>query len=191
MPVALARLRRDDHPHADRYTEEITLPQNSDPMFIAAGPDGAMWFTLEGSSQIGRADIATRAVTYYEIPAPSALPWDITAGPDGAMWFTELGGRHIGRIAMDGTITEYPVPGTYGGVTGITPGFDGTLWVIQADLQEVDQMSTRGRLLRAVATDEQPNHITAGPDGTCGSRRSPPRRTPSSASLRGPRAALR
>src|SRR5439155_22711834 len=101
------------------YTEEIPLPQNSAPMFIAAGPDGAMWFTLECTDPIGRVDIATRVVTYYDIPTPNALPWDITAGPDGAMWFTELAGRHVGRIAMDGSITEFPVPGTYCGRTGI------------------------------------------------------------------------
>jgi len=147
------------------YTEEIPLQQNSAPMFIAAGPDGAMWFTLEGTDQIGRVDIATRVVTYYDIPTPNALPWDITAGPDGAMWFTELAGRHVGRIAMDGSITEFPVPGTYGGITGITPAFDGTLWVVQADEQEIDQMSTSGQILQQLPTAPQPNHITAGPDG--------------------------
>jgi virginiamycin B lyase len=148
------------------YTEEIPLPVNTDPMFIAAGPDGAMWFTAEGSSQIGRVDISTRAVSYYDIPTANALPWDITAGPDGAMWFTELGGHQVGRITMDGSITEYPVPGTFGGVTGITPAFDGTMWVVQSDLQEIDRMSVDGQVLgRSYPTPVQPNHITVGPDG--------------------------
>src|SRR5271156_3488628 len=35
----------------------------------------------------------------------------IARGPDGAMWFTQFSSQQIGRVAVDGTITEYPTSG--------------------------------------------------------------------------------
>src|SRR5262245_25955185 len=55
----------------------------SSPAGIAAGPDGAMWFTNEGNNSIGR--ITTGGtVTNYSDPSVS-VPHAIAAGPDGAM----------------------------------------------------------------------------------------------------------
>jgi virginiamycin B lyase len=40
---------------------------------------------------------------------PAAYPMGVVAGPDGALWFTENDG--IGRIALDGRISLFHVPG--------------------------------------------------------------------------------
>ena len=53
---------------------------------IAAGPDGALWFTNSGSNSIGRITTAG-TVTNYTGPGISG-PGGIAAGPDGALWFT-------------------------------------------------------------------------------------------------------
>ena len=70
------------------------------PIEIAAGPDGALWFTNYGNGSIGRITTAG-AVTNFTDPSIS-LPYGIAAGPDGALWFTDFfNGGHsnsIGRI---------------------------------------------------------------------------------------------
>lgn len=78
---------------------------------IAAGLNGAMWFSGDGN--IGRITTAG-VVTAYPIPTPNVDSISITAGPDGAVWFTETylyaGGNFakIGQITTGGVITEYP-----------------------------------------------------------------------------------
>ena len=75
----------------------------NDPIAIAAGPDGALWFTNHGNNSIGRITTAG-AVTTYTDPSIS-LPWGIAAGPDGALWFTEFFGFSGGHMNSIGRIT--------------------------------------------------------------------------------------
>jgi hypothetical protein len=49
----------------------------------------------------------------------------MTPGPDGNIWFTDFVGQRIGRITPAGAFTEFPVPGSPG---GITAGPDGNIW---------------------------------------------------------------
>jgi virginiamycin B lyase len=64
--------------------EEHTLPDEaSRPYGIAAGPDGALWFTEYQGNKIGR--ISTDgSIEEYPLPTLEAGPFGITAGPDGA-----------------------------------------------------------------------------------------------------------
>src|SRR5262249_10137580 len=64
------------------------LTPNSVPSGIAAGPDGALWFTEESGAKIGRIPSAG-AITEYPIPRPDSDPGAIAVGADGALWFTE------------------------------------------------------------------------------------------------------
>lgn len=103
---------------------EYPLPKGSfEPLMIAQGPDGALWFT-ENSAQIGRISTAG-AITEFQVSSLS--PWGITAGPDGALWFTYLSGM-IGRLTTGGQLTNYRMPGSAQILTGITAGPDGALW---------------------------------------------------------------
>src|SRR5207253_8148887 len=77
------------------------------PVGIAAGPDGALWFTNASSSlgdSIGR--ITTGGmVTKYTAPSISH-PLSITSGSDGALWFINAGNNSIGRISTaDSVVT--------------------------------------------------------------------------------------
>jgi streptogramin lyase len=64
---------------------------------IAAGPDGALWFTEQNGDRIGRITTAGR-LTETAVPTPGSFASGIAAGPDGGMWFTEQGTDKIGRV---------------------------------------------------------------------------------------------
>lgn len=74
---------------------------------IAPGPDGNMWVTLDGATDVAR---ITRAgvVTEFDDPAVS-LPVGITAGPDGNLWVTYNGGVARFDPANPTTMTRTPI----------------------------------------------------------------------------------
>jgi hypothetical protein len=92
---------------------------------IAAGPDGALWFTETFASRIGRIT-TSGVVSEFPLPTSGSGPADIAAGPDGALWFTEEGVHKIGRITTSGAITEYPISAlsAVGVPSGIAAGSD-------------------------------------------------------------------
>jgi len=114
---------------AQSFTEYPVPTANSLVYGIAAGPDGALWFTEVNANKIGRITTGG-AVTEFTVPPPklgSASPGAITRGPDGAMWFGEV--TNVGRIDMAGTVTDFQAdPGSTG---WIQTGPDGALWYIE------------------------------------------------------------
>jgi hypothetical protein len=69
------------------------------PLGLAAGADGAIWFTGYNSTEIGR--LTTDGVlTKLSIPTYAAVPYRMVAGPDGNLWFTEQQGNQIGQIKL-------------------------------------------------------------------------------------------
>jgi virginiamycin B lyase len=132
---------------ASAQVTEFTVPTAaSGPNRIAAGPDGALWFTETTANKIGR--ISTSGdITEFTVPTPGSRPWGITAGrcsdastDISCLWFTEEAGNKIGRLRITsaGTVTElreFPIPvapGSGGTCTNrpkaITSGSDGALW---------------------------------------------------------------
>jgi streptogramin lyase len=120
---------------------EYPIPSlNASPYSIAAGSDGALWFTELSGNRIGR--IATSGVvTEYPTVTPSAQPVYITAGPGGDLWFTEGLANNIASINTSGVITEYPVPTAASGLNGITVGPDGALWFIETVSNKIGRAS--------------------------------------------------
>src|SRR5574337_1249198 len=94
---------------AATITEFPVTTVSSQPLGIAAGPDGALWFTEFAGNKIGRIT-TTGTITEFSLPTSGSEPVGITAGPDGALWFTEFAGDQIGRITTAGTITEFSLP---------------------------------------------------------------------------------
>jgi virginiamycin B lyase len=114
--------------------QHIALPSiGAVPIYLSAGPDGAMWCTELGASNIAR--IAPNGtVTELSIPTPNSRPIAVIPGPDGAsMWFSEEAGGKVGRIGMDGRIDEFPIPLTHRDAILAGLAFDrsGNLWVQQ------------------------------------------------------------
>jgi uncharacterized protein (TIGR03437 family) len=136
---------------------------------IAAGPDGAMWFS--GRGNIGRITTAG-VVTSYPLPTSGVGAAGITAGPDGAMWFTEYSNNtlaKIGRIATSGAFTEYALPNPASEPTAITTGSDGALWFIEAATTNIGRINTSGIITEIPLPASVLNYglygIAAGPDG--------------------------
>jgi virginiamycin B lyase len=83
------------------------------PMGLTIGPDGNVWFTEYGSSEIGEMS-ETGQLTEFKLPRAKSYPATFVSGPDGNLWFTEEGRDTIGRITLEGKITEFPIPGGIG-----------------------------------------------------------------------------
>ncbi len=132
---------------------EFPLPRDGrNPTGIAAGPDGALWFTETDGNRIGRITTAG-AITEYPLPRAGSFPWDVTVGPDGALWFTEFGlarrgGNKIGRITTAGAFRECPIPTANSSPYGIAPGPDGALWFTEYEGNLIGRLSARGCLVR-------------------------------------------
>jgi virginiamycin B lyase len=67
--------------------------------------------TATGTVTISPCKSGTAEIEEYPL-APGSYPNFIVTGPDGNMWFTEAGTNMIGKIALDGTMNEYPVAST-------------------------------------------------------------------------------
>ena len=140
---------------------------NSNPFFITAGPDGALWFTESGGSKIGR--ITTAGVlTEFPLKEASSYPEGITAGPDGALWFTENLTNKIGRITTSGVITEFPIPAGLAGDIITGPG--GALWFTDFQTGRIGRITTAGDVTEYSVPTSQPYTITVGPDNNFGLR---------------------
>src|SRR6266571_1442919 len=111
---------------AASITESPVPTARSSPSGITAGPDGNLWFTENGSNQIGRLS-PSGTITEFPVPTASSSPAGIAAGPDGNLWFTENGSDQIGRISPSGTITEFRVPTAGSQASGIAAGPSGNL----------------------------------------------------------------
>jgi virginiamycin B lyase len=174
---------------AQRVTE-FPIPTASDALGIAAGPDGALWFTEDNcvfgldavdcrSSEIGR--ITTEGtITEFPLVAADSRPSEIVAGPDGAMWFitlglrgaccTHVGGNTIGRITTEGAIKELPNPTANNILAGIAAGPDGALWFTEPPyslptVAKIGRITPGGTITEfPLPPRSYPTAITAGPD---------------------------
>ena len=91
---------------------------------IAAGPDGALWFTNDGNDRSGGSRPAARSPP---TATRASAPRGIVAGPDGALWFTNKRQQldradHHQRDGHQLHRHRHQQPG------GITAGPDGALW---------------------------------------------------------------
>jgi len=147
-------------------SEFAILTANSVPLWITAGPDGALWFTEVGGDGIGRITTAG-AVTEFPIRTTASGLWAITAGPDGALWFTERGANRIGRISTSGTITEFAIPTPNSEPTGIVAGPDGALWFTEVFLGNIGRITTDGDVTEfpIPTSSSGPVGIVVGSDG--------------------------
>ena len=131
------------------------------PAGIAAGADGAIWFTEEAGNRIGRMTTAGQITHEIGVPTGGSLPAEITAGPDGLMWFTEFNGNKIGRVNANFTITEFPLSGNPDGIVAHA----GSLWVTRFGSDQVSQIGVNGAVQNTFSVGNEPGDITVGPDG--------------------------
>ena len=126
---------------APTITEYPIPPTPGSPAGIAAGSDGALWFTEYEGDKIGRITTGG-AISEYPIPTAPSAPYGIAAGPDGALWFTEQVAGRIGRITTSGAISEYPIPTAASMPVGIAAGPDGALWFTETLGNKIGRITT-------------------------------------------------
>jgi streptogramin lyase len=146
---------------------------NTGPRYLAAGPDGNLWFSEWDKHAIGR---ITPAGVITEFPLRPVSdgplsPLNITAGPDGNLWFATgiwysykwQSTPRIGRITTAGVAATFPVPAQ---PQTIAAGSDGALWFGEEGSSKVARITTQG------VVTEFPTHMdgtvgsmAAGPDG--------------------------
>ncbi len=149
---------------------EFAVPgATSAPTAIAAGPDDSLWFTENGSDEIGRL-APNGVIVEFAVPGAGSRPYGIAAGPDGALWFTERGAGQIGRITTAGVVTnEFTVPALEAAPNDLGPiatGPDGALWFVNFGADQIGRITTGGTTSWFPASPGSGlEDVTAGPDG--------------------------
>jgi streptogramin lyase len=150
---------------APRAVEEFSVPTAaSQPSAIAAGPDGAAWFTEKAANKIGRITTAG-AITEFTIPAAGSEPTAIAAGPDGNIWFTESAGNAVARITPAGVITQFTVPTASSNPSGISGGADGNVWFTEKAASKIARITPSGTITEfsTLFASDGPTGISPGP----------------------------
>ncbi len=139
--------------------------------FLAAGPDGNIWYTDATNDNIGRMTPAGTS-TLFTSPQVSE-PLRITAGPDGNLWFTEFIGNRITKITPTGTITRYTIMTTSAFPVAI--GSDNSTGLAFLEIGKVGRITTAGMVTGEyplpsagggnTVINSQGGNIVLGPDG--------------------------
>ena len=117
----------------DGAISEYPIGDPSVPCAIAAGPDGALWFSAtSGGIVIGRITIGG-TVTSYKISATAGLLNGISVGSDGALRATAPNDNKIFRMTTNGAVSEFPLPAADSQPNAITVGPDGGVWFTEAE----------------------------------------------------------
>ena len=110
--------------------QEYPVPPGSRPHDVAPAPDGAVWYTAQGSGELGRLDPATGETRHIALGQGSA-PHGVIVGPDGAPWITDSGLNAIVRVdPVTEAVQSFPLPAGSGYANLNTATFDqtGVLW---------------------------------------------------------------
>ncbi len=106
------------------------VPAGSRPHDVAPAADGGVWYTAQGSGELGWLDPATGTTRHIPLGAGSR-PHGVIVGPDGAPWITDSGLNAIVRVDP-GTdrVHVFPLPPETGDANLNTAVFDraGALW---------------------------------------------------------------
>ena len=153
------------------------LNASSEPIGIASGPDGNLWFTDPASTTaIGRITPSGQTTEFSTGLNAGSLPVEIAPGPDGNLWFTDRGStKAIGRITPSGQITEFSTGLNAGSLPdGIAPGPDGNLWFTdRGSTKAIGRITPSGHDHRVLNRPERGQlsgrDRARGPTETCGS----------------------
>ena len=110
--------------------QEYPVPAGSRPHDVAPAPDGAVWYTAQGSGALGRLDPATGSTTHVPLGTGSA-PHGVIVGPDGAPWVTDSGLNAVVRVdPATREVRRFPLPAGTRNANLNTATFDGrgVLW---------------------------------------------------------------
>jgi virginiamycin B lyase len=162
-------------PLADPDNPDITVSAYG----IAAGGDGAIWFTTpdvanafpggSATTSIGRFDPATGETDLFPLDGPSDALGYMTTDRAGRLWFTNLTGNSIGRVdPASGQIVEFQVPTANSKPMGIAFADDGSLWFTENAADNIGRYDPASGQFTEYPLEQVgslPFDIAAGEDG--------------------------
>jgi virginiamycin B lyase len=110
--------------------EEFTVPSGSHPHDVAPATDGTIWYTAQGSSELGHLDPSTGVTRHIQLGNGSA-PHGVIVGPDDAPWITDGGLNAIVRVdptTNETRIFSLPEDIAYANLNTATFDQSGILW---------------------------------------------------------------
>ncbi len=97
-------------PTTGTRVQEYAVASGSRPHDVAPAPDGTVWYTAQGTGELGRVDPRTGRATTVPLGTGSA-PHGVIVGPDGAPWVTDSGLNAIVRVdPASGEVRRFPLP---------------------------------------------------------------------------------
>ena len=147
------------------------VPRGSRPHDVAPAADGGVWYTAQGSGELGWLDPETGDTRHTNLGSGSR-PHGVIVDSAGFAWVTDGGRNSIQKIDPSGTeVTEYPLPTDRPDANLNTAVFDpaGRLWFtgqngIVGTLDSLDSTNARMRVFDA-PRGRGPYGITTTPDG--------------------------
>jgi virginiamycin B lyase len=148
---------------------EFPVPSGTHPHDVAPARDGGVWFTAQGSGELGWLDPATGKTRLTPLGQGSA-PHGVIVGPDGAPWITDSGLNAIVRVDPRSLeVRRFALPASTGYANLNTATFDrrGILWFTgQSGVYgRLDAKTGKIRVFRA-PRGTGPYGITTTPSGT-------------------------
>ena len=148
--------------------QEFEVPAGSRPHDVAVAADGTVWYSAQGSGELGRLDPTTGDIEEVAL-GEGSRPHGVIVGPDGAPWITDGGLNAIVRVdPVSLEVEVFPLPADRPDVNLNTAVFDasGTQWFTgQAGVYGRLRPSSDEVEIFDAPRGEGPYGITATPDG--------------------------
>jgi virginiamycin B lyase len=116
--------------HGQTRVQEYVVPSGTRPHDVAPAPDGGVWYTGQGSGDLGHLTPGTGRTKHIKL-GDGAAPHGVIVGPDGAPWITDGGLNAIVRVdPRTDEVRRFPLPAERGRANLNTATFDrrGVLW---------------------------------------------------------------
>ncbi|HWC30286.1 MAG TPA: lyase [Dehalococcoidia bacterium] len=149
--------------------QAFKVPAGSRPHDVAPAADGGVWYTAQGSGELGWLDPKTGQVKEVALGSGSA-PHGVIVGPDGAPWITDGGLNAIVRVdPATHQVTVHRLPADRPGANLNTAAFDkqGRLWFTgQSGIYGRLDPATGEMQVWSAPNGRGPYGITVTPDGS-------------------------
>jgi virginiamycin B lyase len=149
----------------DKFVEYSMNEPQAAPIAIAAGADGAIWFTIDHSDAIGR--LRNGRIERLSTSSQNIEPLGLAVAADGSAWYTDLAARAIARVSTAGEIARFVLDTPIARLGRLAIAPDGAVWF--ADLTGYgitrlkDGVFTRHQIESARGG---PYGVAVAPDGT-------------------------
>ena len=130
---------------------EYPVPSGTHPHDVAPARDGGVWYTAQGSGELGWLNPKTGKSRLTPLGSGSA-PHGVIVGPDGAPWITDGGLNAIVRVDPDEACPPVPLPEATGYANLNTATFDRRASSgsrAERDLRRLDPKVGKVRVFRA------------------------------------------